>query len=389
MLDERGFRRPTYEQLKEEMEAEAKSKFGDDINLKITSPLGIILHLFAWFLAKVWETVEKVYYNRFIGTASGISLDRALPYGMIKRFTEDWAKGEIQITGEPNQTIEAGFQVATISDIFFETIDDCSLNANGIGVVPIQCLEVGSIGNVNAGEITVVVNPNANVMSIVNATATTGGQDYEEDYDLTRRAQESTGVNGDSTTDAIVAAVRNIDTVRSANIKVNNKMIPVDGMPPKSFQVFTLGGNAQEIADTIFSKMAGGIEAYGSADVNVTDISNNVHAIGFTPATVVNVLMDVSIKVDNSFPTNGIELIQTEIIKVIGGTVNGVTYNGLNMGNDVIVFQVQRAVGKVDGVIDATVTLGRDWQSLLNKNLSIESHEVAETSALSISVVIE
>lgn len=389
MLDENGFHRPTYDDLLEEMQAEARTKFGDDINLKITSPLGIILHLFAWFLSKAWETIEKVYYNRFVGTANGISLDRALPYGLLERYTEDWAQGEIQITGEPLQIIEAGFQVATLTDIFFETIDDCVLDENGIGTVPIQCLEVGTIGNVNAGELSVIVNPNANVTSVTNLAATSGGQDYEEDYDLTIRAQESTGINGDATTDAIVSAVRNLDTVRSANIKVNNTMRIIGGMPEKSFQVYTLGGDPQEIGETIFHTMAGGIEAFGTTHVNVTDLSNNVHSIGFTPATEVNVRIGANIRVDNKFPTNGINLINTEIIRVVGGTIDGITYSGLNMGDDVIVFQVERAIGKVDGVIDANVTLGRDWQSLQGQNLAIDSHEVAETNVLSISVVIQ
>ena len=109
MLDAKGFRRPTYAEIFEEMEKEAKARFGENVNTSERSFLGILLRLFAWFLSKVWQATENSYYGSYVNTAEGVQLDRLGPYVGIQRKLQTWATGTIQLSGTPGYTEPAGF----------------------------------------------------------------------------------------------------------------------------------------------------------------------------------------------------------------------------------------------------------------------------------------
>lgn len=76
MFNEKGLKILTYSELIDEMELKAKALFGEDINTRSYTPLGIILRIYAWFLSVVWQVVEKVYFSGFIKSSEGIQLDR-------------------------------------------------------------------------------------------------------------------------------------------------------------------------------------------------------------------------------------------------------------------------------------------------------------------------
>lgn len=379
MLDEKGFRRKTYTELLDEMQIEAKAKFGDDVNLGVKSPLGIILYLYAWFLSIVWLLAEKVYYSGFIGTATGEALDRLLPYGGTKRIGEEYAIGKIKITGEPNQTITAGFQGATKQDIFFETIDDCLLNDSGIGYVPIQALEVGPSGNVIAGEINVIVNPNANVTSIINEEATSGGRSRETDAEAKDRYSKIES-RGASTLDSIYSAVSDVKGVRTVKV-IENDTDTTDsgGRPPHSFETLVLGGNTQDVAEAIFSKKPAGIQSYGSTTATVVDKSGTNRTVKFSFASVLNVYANVSVKRNNTFPEDGSDQVRTQILKYIGGLdESGDVYPGLDLGSDVIHSTALRKVTVV-GIDDITIKFSTNGSTYSEENIDVGTN-VAETS---------
>ena len=50
-----------------------------------------------------------------------------------------------------------------------------------------ECEETGEIGNVGAGKITLIVNPVADVTSVINYSSAAGGKDKENDSEFTER----------------------------------------------------------------------------------------------------------------------------------------------------------------------------------------------------------
>ncbi|WP_261948764.1 baseplate J/gp47 family protein [Paenibacillus melissococcoides] len=135
MLDASGFKRMRYSDLLEQMEEQARAKYGETTNTSALSPLGIILRIFAFFLAYVWQGVEHVYYAAYRDTATGVSLDRLAPQVGIKRFQEEFAYGELTFIGTPEYTIPEGTIVGTATGKYFVTNEDLTLDNDGKGSV--------------------------------------------------------------------------------------------------------------------------------------------------------------------------------------------------------------------------------------------------------------
>lgn len=388
MLDRSGFKRKMYSDLITDLETEARSRFGQNVNTSALSPLGILLRIFAYFLSLLWMDTENVYNSAYIGTAEGTSLDRLGPYVGATRGTETWATGTVSIVGDASYTLPAGFRVGTAADTVFETTADAVLDANGQGSAPIRALEAGKKGNVGAGEITQIINPNPSITSVTNDAATAGGQDTETDEEFREKFRSSVAGGGAASVPAITGALLRLDGVRAATVIENYSMNPdAGGRPPKSFQAYVLGGDRQLIADTIFNIKAGGIESFGDETVTVLDIAGTEHDVSFSYSTEVPISVRVDVTTNDEFPSDGADRIRSAIIKIIGGVdTDGAIRNGLNMGDDVIHSRLVAAAFAVEGVVDATVTLSTDGVAYAAQNVAISPQSVAQANAARIEV---
>ena len=389
MLDAKGFKRPTYAEIFAEMETEAKARFGENVNTSDRSFLGILLRIFAWFLSKVWQTTENTYYSGYVNTAEGVQLDRLGPYVGIQRKLATWATGTIQLTGTPGHTEPAGFRVETPASVVFETVEDITLDENGVGTGEIRALEPGTSGNVAAGTITVITNPNANITSCTNPTPTSGGQNKETDQEFRERFALSVSGGGAATIDSIRSALLRTPGVRAAVVIENNTMTTdAAGRPPKSFEAYVLGGRPEDIGQAILNTKAAGIESYGSESVVVYDISGNPHTIRFSYTEEVPIHIRVTVWKNTSYPADGDTQIKSAIVRYIGGEdSDGQMYVGLNMGDDVIHSRIVASVYKVAGIEDAIVELSTDGTTWAQANIPIDPHKVAQTSHAIITVV--
>ncbi|KEQ22884.1 baseplate J/gp47 family protein [Paenibacillus tyrfis] len=381
MLDSKGFKRRRFDDLFTEIETKAKEVFGQQINTSERSPLGIILRLFAWFLARAWQNSEDVYQSGFVNTAEGVNLDRLGPYGGIKRIQAQAAIGEILITGRPNYFVRSGFRVSSGSTVF-ETTNDVTLDSTGAAKARIRALVPGRSGNVAGGTITTIINPDANIKAVTNQEGTFGGRDKETDKEFRDRYSLSAEGRGAATIRAIRSGLLRTPGVRAATV-VENFMNTPDraGRNPKSFEAYVLGGTPEAIGQTILDTKAAGIEPWGTQSVIVKDDAGFEHVMKFSYAIEVKVHVLVKVKVDNRFPRDGISQMKSAAIRYIGGEdEDGTLYVGLNMGADVIHQKLMAAMDRVEGITDMTVEIGKDGSNWAKDNLSIAPNEVAQTN---------
>lgn len=159
MLDETGFQRQTYSELVDSMEDRAREQFGEDVNTSSKTPLGIIIRIFAWFLAGLWDIAERVYNSGFVSKSEGVQLDRLGSNSGITREPAAESVVNLSFTGEPGIVIEEQTQFTTESGIYFELIEDVVIEANGTGSGTAVSLSKGVINNVAANTITVQAEP--------------------------------------------------------------------------------------------------------------------------------------------------------------------------------------------------------------------------------------
>jgi uncharacterized phage protein gp47/JayE len=359
------------------------------VNVSQKSFLGILIILFAWFLSIAWEVAENVYNAGFVTKSEGVQLDRLSTLMGTSRIPAASSQITLTITGHPNYLIEEGSVFTTANGIQFETIAELILDASGNGSVDAVSTDIGIDTIVAAGSITIQANPDSNVISVTNLEKSTGGRDQETDDEFRQRLVSGSSSTGNATFPSIVANLLETSGVRSANVIENNTMqTDSSGNPPKSVHAYVLGGTSEDIADTLLNSVAAGIETVGTQSVDAVDSSETTHIIKFDYAAEIDIAVQISVKTNSSFETDGDDQIRQNVLNYIGGSDDNSSFHaGLAMGEDIVYSRLFSCIYAVAGVDDVTITVGRHGQALGTSNVAVGPNEAAQTDATLIEVV--
>ena len=138
------------------------------------------------------ETTKIMHYM----FSYGIYLDYHARAVGITRKEASRASGVLQITGSPGTIIPNGFLFAVPASgdtaaITFYTTEESTISLDGVADVPIQASETGTIGNVAADTIIIMVSPSiSGIEKITNLESTSGGAAEEDDESLRSRIGE-------------------------------------------------------------------------------------------------------------------------------------------------------------------------------------------------------
>lgn len=385
-LTEKGFERPTFNDILDAKVEKAKELFGEDIDTSEFSVFGKFIRINAFDLAKAYEDLELIYYARFPNTAAGVSLDRLCVFAGIKRNPATAARHQVSITGTAGFVVPAGFVVSTENEITFKSVEDVAIDTAGTGTLLVECIEAGLLGNVGEDAISVIVNPDMDVFEITGSKISSVGKEEENDLELRKRFSAAIEGVGSANANALRAAILRVPTVISVGI-IENDTNETDekGRPGHSFECFVYGGLGyeQEIGEAIFAKKPIGIKVVSTSaepvQVNVLDDGGYIHEIAFSRTEHVNIKFRMEIKKDAKFEADGMQQIQDNIVGYI---------NNLGVGVDVIISSLYSYIHSVAGVTEvvsiAVSTNG--GTSYNNSNIAIEDWQVAQTTAADVLV---
>lgn len=383
-LTDLGFERPTYDDILEQQENRARMLFGETIDTSELTALGKFIRINVADLDTLYQTLEGVYYARFPNTASGTSLDRLCPFVGITRNAGAYARHEITITGTAGATVEGGFEVSNENQsVVFHLINDYVIGSDGTVTAYVDCNEAGTIGNITSTAINTIVNPSADVESVIGVSLYNAGEERESDTALRTRFNLAVAGTGSSTAEAIKGEIMRINGVDGCTVVENDTNETVDGIPPHSFKCFVLsnetGVTDQLIGQAIFKKKPIGISSAGSVSVEVEDIGGNMHTVAFERTTRKDVYINIHLIKNNLFPENGIDEIKTNLVNYLATFSNG---------EDVYLSSLYSYINIV-GVVNVTSLQlsgnGSSWQSA---DISVDDNEVARTELNNISVTI-
>lgn len=139
----------------------------------------------------------------FVQTSYGQYLDFLGQARNVTRLPATQSVGELKFTGQPGTVIKAGTKTSTQSSagtayVAFETIEDAVINDEGEVVVRAKCTEAGTIGNVPAGVVVLLLEPIEGVTGVINPEPFTGGTDVEDDDSFRERILEATRLRATS-----------------------------------------------------------------------------------------------------------------------------------------------------------------------------------------------
>lgn len=142
---------------------------------------------FANEIAKQYIELDSILIRMFGQTTYGEYLDkRALEFGLTRKSGTK-AAGKVEFFGKAGTVIPAGFLVQSQAGLQFQTLNQVTLDTNGVAAANIEAMDVGPEYNLIAGTITKVVVVLIGVTTVTNEASTSGGSNVESDDDFRAR----------------------------------------------------------------------------------------------------------------------------------------------------------------------------------------------------------
>lgn len=373
-LKETGYIAPSFAELLDGMEDDYRTRIGDDIALTSNSNFGIFARVMTDREYHAIQGLEKIYYSGFYSTATNSALDRLAANVALVRKVDAPARAKIVITTDDEYLIQAGEKFETEGGFIFDLTDDVitTKQADGAwqGIGNVQAEDTGEITNVPANSITIVSNPNEDIISVTNPQPAGGGQDYEDDETFRRRLIMENAARPSPTEPGIKSALMNLTGVKQVGF-VDNSTYETDkfGNPECSVHIYVLGGNDDDIAKTLVDYGAAGITLVGSRVLTVPDVTGDLKTVKFDHTKQHEIYVKVAVNINDEWNSDdGVDDIKQAICDEI---------NTWELGQKVYLTKLYPVTYDVNGVDDATITIGNSKSTLGEDNISIERSEFA------------
>lgn len=380
-LTPKGFYRPEYVQILNAIEYRARELFGDNVNLTVRSPLGILLRIDAWMLNILFGVLEKVYNSRFVDTSEGNSLYNLGRMIGMYLLPAGKATGYVTIEGTEGTVIPAGYLLSTPGGLQYTVMREEIIGAEGKILALIQAVQTGREYNTDAGTIINIVNPAAvrGIKGVCNESPVINGRERETDAEYRDRYYKSVDYAGGVNTEAVRAALlQDVQGVYTAYVYENDSDMydPVYKLPPHSIEAVVYGGLDEDIARAIYEKKAGGIQTNGNKSVPVMTNSEQLIDISFSRPDLINIYIKIfNLETNEDFP--GEDTIKEAVINFIGGDASG----GLGIGADVPYQGIPAIIMQIKGILDFDFVIGKSAENLNREKVEIGIREKAVTSA--------
>ncbi len=379
VLTEKGFIRPTYDELLGRQERRAKELFGEDIDTSGESILGKFIRINVEDLAECYELLEELYYARFPNTARGQSLDRLCTFAGMVRDPATAAKIRVRFHGVAGAVVPMAFLIDGDGQTFY-VADDYAIGPDGAVEAKAVCTAAGAAGNIALGTPMGIKNPAADISSVELLEILSYGTEREKDAALRLRFGKSVAGMGSSTSDAISGAVSRVPLVDGVTVIENDTDQAVDGRPPHTFECYVLAPESQDqmVAEAIFSKKPLGIRAIGDVGMQVLDEGNKPHTVCFSRMDKKEIYIAVVVLVNQFFEASGADQIKDSLAGYV---------NNLANGEAVYLSSLYGHIHEIHGVLNVQgLQLSDDGTDYRPEDVFVAEHEIARVSPEHISV---
>ena len=275
-----GVQIPTYAERLEALASAYRNIFGSNVNLEVSSPDYQLLSVFARALDDLTQIILVDFASRNPQYASGVGLDLLLPLHGLVRGGATYSTVPLTLTGTPNAVLPEAPQVLDDTGYLWACqTAGIQLNENGTALVSAVCTTPGAV-SAPAGTVRHLVSPVSGLTSAVNALPATPGTEAETDASCRNRLRAAASAPALGTLDAIRNGVLSVPGVSDCAVLENATDTADDrGIPAHSICVLFQGGNANQVAQTVFDKKAPGIGTYGALALTVTDHWGGEHTV--------------------------------------------------------------------------------------------------------------
>jgi uncharacterized phage protein gp47/JayE len=387
-LTSTGLNLDDFETVRALVVAQLRATISNILDVSPDQPIGQITDITLEHRQQISELLQEIYSAMDPEQATGQSLDALC--SMTGTYRNPATYGTVGLTLNLNAatTVPAGSIAAVTGDPDNQWILDADVTSVGAGnyAGTATASETGVIQAL-AGTITTIVTPVAGWNSVTNALDADEGEEVESDTDLRLRREVELQQGGSTTLGAVVAAVSAIEEVLQVIGYENVRSYVQDGMPPKSIEIVYWSGATSptppavvaEIAETIQSEKAGGIQAYGTntddgappAETQPVTDDYGTYNIGFTRAEDLRVRLDYTLTTNSDYPGHA----------AFQAYVSGWCDDNLGIGDDVLYTKMIDVGYNVAGIDNLSLQLEFFGAGYGTADLSVGARQIATVAA--------
>jgi len=378
-IDDSGLHIPTYSDILQDLIAQFKQIYGDDIYLDEDSQDYQMLSIFA---SKTYDTMQLlviVYNNRSPKTAIGSGLDSIVKLNGISRKSASYSTCEVTLTGAQGTIIPAGVAIDSAGNKW-----DLPANLTLTGSTmqtTVTCETIGAI-TAQAGTITTISTPQQGWTAITNPAGAVAGQPVETDAQLRVRQSASVAHPSQNMTDSIIAGIANTTGVTRYRIYENDtNATDSRTIPGHSIAAVVEGGTDAAVAEQVFLRKGPGCGTYGTSSSVYTQSDGTQNTVYFSRPTYIPVAITVTIKPNSAYTS----VIRDNINSYITSYMSGLKI-GDNVSITGIIATLMTALSDTQepSFSYESVTMSASGGTAAASDITIAYNQVAQLSGLTL-----
>lgn len=381
-IDATGFHMPSYTDIRDQMIANAKSIFGQDIYLEIDSQDYQWISSVASIIYDSFLVSQAAYNSRGPSTAVGSGLDVIVKLNGIKRLPAVYSTCYVTLTGTPGASITNGI-VGDKNGYDWALTSPILLDNTGSATALATCKTAGPI-IANSGDINKIVTPTYGWTSVTNTASASIGSNVELDSQLRSRQAISTAQPSMTVLEGVKGAIAAVSGVIRFEVYENDtKVTDANGLPGNSITAVVDGGSDTDIATAIYNKKTPGGYTNGTTSITITDKWGVPATIRFYRPTMVDIDVTVNVKQLSGYTTDTTAAIQYAIAAY---------NNSLSIGDDLSISSLWGAALAANTVPTKPLfsitglTAARHGQTQGTSDITMAFNEVARGNVTNITV---
>ncbi len=325
-IDETGYHYADYPTFLAWLQDEYRTIYGADVYLESDSQDGQFLAILAKALYDT-AALGAATFNSFSPvTAQGVGLSRDVKINGLNRITATYSTADLTIVGQGGTVITNGVVVDTL-DQKWDLPASVTIPGGGTIVVTATSQVAGAV-NAQADTINSIFTPTRGWQTVNNSAEATPGVPVETDAELRARQQVSTANPSLTVFEGSNGAVANLSGVTQVRGYENDTgSTDANGILAHSISTMVVGGDADEIAQTIATHKTPGTGTVGTTTKTVYDSHGMPLAIKFTRPTAVVVGVQITLSARVGWTTD----YEVDIAAAVAAVVEA-----FGIGNDVL-----------------------------------------------------
>lgn len=339
-----------------------KNAVGQDLDVSPETPQGQIIGVIAFRFSQIDEVIVNLSNAFSVLRATGRQLDDLGSLLRIPRIQGERSSVTVTVTGDSGTRIPAFSQVRTEDGNVFSFDNDVLIPTAGQIDVDMFSIELGPIP-ASAGTLNVIVSAIAGWNSVNNTRDASLGRLVETDEEYRLRLFDITDIDALQTTEAIRAAILDVEGVVDCIVEQNDTDAAVTRkgvqIGANSIVAIVQGGASNAIGSAILKSKSPGTGTSGSVTVDINSIG-----ISFERVKLIPIKVTIRSTANNRFPPTGVGDLKQRVFDWMSGfwstlPSNYFEQNGVKISEGLVLTRLYTPINSVPGHVVTGLTVER------------------------------